>query len=237
MTSASEIPWKRISVEAVAIVGSILLAFAIDAWWEKRQEQDADTKQLDRVSAELEANADRIQRKLETLSVAIDATSMVLSWMGPQPESVPDRNLFNQWVNLSSIGSFSLLRNASENYLAAGDIDSAESVNIRYAVSEWYTYGDDLEKQYELLRVAHAALGVYSQDIIPRLREIQLVPIMQGHPTSKFPYDQTAVLSDPKMESRLAIYLLRLEFVSRQARDLQTRHERLQAMIDLATEK
>jgi hypothetical protein len=32
------IPWKTISVEAVAVVVSIFLAFSIDAWWtEKRR--------------------------------------------------------------------------------------------------------------------------------------------------------------------------------------------------------
>jgi hypothetical protein len=37
MTDSQNIHWKRIAVEAVAIAGSILLAFAIDAWWEDRQ--------------------------------------------------------------------------------------------------------------------------------------------------------------------------------------------------------
>jgi hypothetical protein len=36
MTETQKISWKRLSVEAAAIVGSILLAFAIDAWWEDR---------------------------------------------------------------------------------------------------------------------------------------------------------------------------------------------------------
>ena len=40
MTEAQNIPWKRISVEAAAIVTSILLAFAIDAWWDHRVEQE-----------------------------------------------------------------------------------------------------------------------------------------------------------------------------------------------------
>lgn len=39
MSNTSEIPWKRIGIEAVAIVGSILAAFAIDAWWQDRQEK------------------------------------------------------------------------------------------------------------------------------------------------------------------------------------------------------
>jgi len=36
MTEIQYMPWRRLSIEAAAIVGSILLAFAIDAWWEER---------------------------------------------------------------------------------------------------------------------------------------------------------------------------------------------------------
>ncbi len=38
MTESQNIPWKRISIEAAAIVASILLAFAIDAWWDSRSD-------------------------------------------------------------------------------------------------------------------------------------------------------------------------------------------------------
>lgn len=46
MTDTRKVPWKRISVEAVAIVGSILLAFAIDAWWDERQVAAAQRAQM-----------------------------------------------------------------------------------------------------------------------------------------------------------------------------------------------
>ena len=42
MTETQSIPWKRLSVEAAAIVASILLAFAIDAWWNDRQQHDSE---------------------------------------------------------------------------------------------------------------------------------------------------------------------------------------------------
>ena len=38
MTDLQNIRWNRIFIEATAIVGSILLAFAIDAWWEQKKE-------------------------------------------------------------------------------------------------------------------------------------------------------------------------------------------------------
>jgi len=36
------IPWRRIVVEGIAIVASILFAFAIDAWWNDRQQHDSE---------------------------------------------------------------------------------------------------------------------------------------------------------------------------------------------------
>ena len=51
-----KIPWKRISVEAAAIVASILLAFAIDAWWaelaEDRDEHEEEVGGEEAVDAE-----------------------------------------------------------------------------------------------------------------------------------------------------------------------------------------
>lgn len=42
MTEPQKISWKRISVEGATIVASILLAFAIDAWWDEfRDREDA----------------------------------------------------------------------------------------------------------------------------------------------------------------------------------------------------
>jgi hypothetical protein len=46
MTANEKIPWKRLSVEAVAIVGSILLAFAIDAWWDDKSQRAAEFEYL-----------------------------------------------------------------------------------------------------------------------------------------------------------------------------------------------
>ncbi len=34
MTETTKIEWNRIAIEAIAIVGSILLAFSIEAWWD-----------------------------------------------------------------------------------------------------------------------------------------------------------------------------------------------------------
>ena len=51
MSDTREIPWKRLVVEGAAIVASILLAFAIDAWWQDRSDQLRVTEYIEQVRA------------------------------------------------------------------------------------------------------------------------------------------------------------------------------------------
>ena len=53
MNQPQEIPWKRILVEATAIVASILLAFAIDAWWQDRAERFVELQYLEAMREDL----------------------------------------------------------------------------------------------------------------------------------------------------------------------------------------
>ena len=45
--------WRRVAVESFAIVASILLAFAIQAWWESLQERDLETQAFVTLKEEL----------------------------------------------------------------------------------------------------------------------------------------------------------------------------------------
>lgn len=78
MTRTQNIPWMRISVEATAIVASILLAFAIDAWWQDRQDRIAEQEILAGLKSEFVANLDTLtrhlaytQRDIQTLESAV----------------------------------------------------------------------------------------------------------------------------------------------------------------------
>ncbi len=66
-TDSKDIPWKRIAIEATAIVASILLAFAIDAWWEESQNQQDIRLSLARLSDNLKTTLLDLQTDVETL--------------------------------------------------------------------------------------------------------------------------------------------------------------------------
>ena len=232
--TAQRLSWKRMALEGVVIVLSILLAFAIDAWWGERKDQVENIGQLGRVAAELELNSEMIRSKVETLQEARDAASLFLSWMGPEPEEREPDEVLKALDVLSDIGMFSLVRRATDDYLAASRGSTAEDIHIRQSLSEWYFYGDVLENQYKLLRTEHWTLTDFLSRIpgAPALRLVKANPVMAPHPDSKFPFDQSVLLTDPVVESLLANYLIRLEFVLVQAAAQQERQNTLLASIN-----
>jgi hypothetical protein len=232
-----KIPWLRIGAESVAIVASILLAFAINAWWEGRQIESAETLRLARVVAELESNAGIIEEKVGTLTNALDAAYKVVSWLGPDPENVAKEDFVNTFMTMYSVGVFSLQRNALDDYLAAGQIDTVSSANLREKIVDWYSQGDDFEGQYSLFRGEHRDLSEYLVDTGPTLHIDVAEPAFSRNVESRFPFDHLGLMSDPRFESRVSIYLLRIEFLLSGGRDLlQSRSEviaQIQSMADI----
>jgi hypothetical protein len=68
------IPWRKLSVEAFVIIASILLAFAIDAWWQGRQENVLEKLYLQRLLAEVEINREIATRTIDTQRAALEAS-------------------------------------------------------------------------------------------------------------------------------------------------------------------
>lgn len=101
MNTDQTIPWPRIAVEGVAIVASILLAFAIDAWWDDRQRDEAEQVVLHallddlRVKQVLLANMNKFSEAIidsaQTLLRAASSTERMLS------EDSIDRLIGDTW--------------------------------------------------------------------------------------------------------------------------------------------
>jgi len=70
MSDTQKTPWKRIGIEVTVIVVSILLAFAIDAWWENRIERAAGQVLLQ----QLKADFSEIKVALEVVQLDHDET-------------------------------------------------------------------------------------------------------------------------------------------------------------------
>jgi hypothetical protein len=90
MNRLDQISWKRIATESAVIVGSILVAFAIDAWWDDRIERGALVEHLILVEAELVNNLDEADRILETLHEQVVAINRVLAALASDQEDLSE---------------------------------------------------------------------------------------------------------------------------------------------------
>ncbi len=137
MNETQKIPWKRISVEATAIVASILLAFGIDAWWENRGDRQEEERLLNAVRQELVENNLRAQRSIKFQSIMIERSIAVLQAYADQLE-LSDKEIDEllaglMWSNttyfqngvvqgLIQSGKLSLIQNESlQNQIASID--------------------------------------------------------------------------------------------------------------------
>lgn len=70
MAKSRIIPWKTITVEAVAIVLSILMAFAIDAWWAEKKESEIEQVALLALLSDFTESREQLDRVLISLESA-----------------------------------------------------------------------------------------------------------------------------------------------------------------------
>lgn len=83
--NARRLPWRRIAAEGSAIVVSILLAFAIQAWWERRNLDEAYQLQLRSTLAELQ----EAQATLDSWSTQRRRTESNVTHLAEQLDSLP----------------------------------------------------------------------------------------------------------------------------------------------------
>ena len=79
----------RLTAEALVIVGSILLAFAIDAAWDERQETSAAEELARDMIADLNATLADIERARNGNQLKADASLAVLDALRPQELEIP----------------------------------------------------------------------------------------------------------------------------------------------------
>lgn len=79
MATRREIPWSGIIAEAVAIIAGILVAFAIDAWWDERNTQDWAAAQLLAIRDEFAQNLTALDEIVRTHDSNADKLEIIVN--------------------------------------------------------------------------------------------------------------------------------------------------------------
>lgn len=219
--------WKRLLVEGVVIVVSILFAFAIDAWWEERQQLGDAEDQVARIVAELRVNVELLQAQDEALTIAVTAAHEFLALFGPEPEPTTATVIGNLMGRLYSVPTLALERSASADFLSSGQLTQGRWADFRSSLAGTLSGTRTAERSSVELRAMRPGIGDRLHSYVPGLELVRDHALMRDYQPSRFTSDTVGLLSDMQFEGLIATYAIRLEINRRNTRDLLERYEAL----------
>lgn len=101
ISTIRQIPWPRILVEGVVIVGSILLAFGIDAWWARKQQAAEEERVLTTLAAEFRTNSALLDARVQWQAGVQAAVEAILLAASERPRSLSADSLDHLMADIS----------------------------------------------------------------------------------------------------------------------------------------
>ena len=143
---------RRLVAEGIAIVLSILLAFAIDAWWDGLQEGRRETELLGSLLTEFEANRrvlpGRIVQHGQTVSAATRIVASLRAAERGEFVTVADSSIM--WSIVST--SFDPAQGTLDALLQSGDLNLITNDPLRAMLAAWPSQVEDARESEVMLR-------------------------------------------------------------------------------------
>jgi hypothetical protein len=138
MNETQKTPWKRISVESAAIVASILLAFAIDAWWEERAERQDELEVLGALLADFRQGQERVGDRRSS-SVAIQNSINELMKASYDPDSPLESAYLDQLLGNISwwFPGGQIPTGALNSITYGGKLNIVQNEQLRLNIADW----------------------------------------------------------------------------------------------------
>lgn len=143
MSDKQAIQWKRISVEAVAIVASILLAFAIDAWWVEQAEERDEQESLSLIHRDLLETEEQLRDYIAYVqSAAQSAVNAYVALSRPGPY---DRDYIKTELHRVDRITVRIPRAAYQDLLSTGNLRIIEDRQLRDSIVRFYEHMERTE--------------------------------------------------------------------------------------------
>jgi hypothetical protein len=164
-TLSRNIPWPRVAAEGIAILASILLAFAVQAWWEGRQARQELRELLVLLDNELTRNSERLQISLDEHRNILETIETAVERGSASPQDVPSHPM-------ASVEVYNPVTGALEAVGSSGLLGRIEDTELRVLIASTPGLLDDLAEKEEralmrreLARNRWAALGLRIGDL------------------------------------------------------------------------
>ncbi len=155
MNETQKIPWKRISVEAAAIVASILLAFAIDAWWDERQEQNRLADTLAGLEAALSNSLTIIDDNIEIITTNREVVSAFVRMTPDEAAQIPIAERYSTLTFLYRPNTLDINKSFIAGILDSNSLESLTNSSLQVAIAQWRGALEEVDEYRFLLAGKH----------------------------------------------------------------------------------
>ena len=144
--------WMRFMMESIVIVGSILFAFGIDAWWQEHLERDEELVALSALREEFASNLTRFRAAHDIHASAAEDVNGLLRKINSLPQDcwieVTDTTL----VSLTTFLTREAASGTLNTLLAGGKIDLIQNSELQQVLAEWPSVLEDAEEDEVTVR-------------------------------------------------------------------------------------
>lgn len=162
MENTNNIQWKHISVEGAAIVISILLAFAIDAWWDERKDSKFEDEAILGLVDEYEGHVRSLQIAKDLHLRIHRAVASLISacHTGTYQSDEFDIDQATFWLLVpptTDLGSGVL-----DTLMSSGQIKLISNKQLRFQLTEWESVLDELkDDEQNGSKIVHEIVAPY----------------------------------------------------------------------------
>jgi len=149
LQDSQTIDWKRITVEAAAVVVSILIAFGIDAWWQERNERIALVQYLVHFENEVIANDDLIDLHLARIADDLVALHKVLLALSDPDQQALAESFKHDLANALWIRIPEVSMDAYDELTNSGNLRFVGNAQFKKAFNEYGNRADYLDSSYD----------------------------------------------------------------------------------------
>ncbi|MFV1988025.1 MAG: hypothetical protein ACC682_12150 [Gemmatimonadota bacterium] len=231
-----QIPWLRVSLEGIVIVGSILLAFTLDAWWQERATRDWEFDQLHALRAEFAGNGELLDDAVGRHDQKIQDVAQILKFL--QAARPGDKKIYSDRV-LSSLVAWNtsdISTGTLNALLASGGLGDIRDDRLRSELAAWPTVVADAQEDESLARdfvEMVLAPALFGMGVLPAAYAAREGP--GGDDFVRSPPDaKTEIEFDPTLRDVAAVRLLHLRLASASMAALGQRTTAMVALIDEA---
>lgn len=200
MTS-SRLPLRRLFVEGLVIVVSILLAFSIDAWWNERQEAQEEARILETISEELDQVIGTVEDQEDYQSARLERIERLLSQVGPTATAEDPARFWEDLSGIIRTGIPLFGTGGIDGAFESGGIQLLDDDGIRRRLARWRGVRRYFEEQAGFTADYTDVFNAY----LSRRGVAGALPGLRSG-GSAFSPDPEILLRDPEFESQL-VYL------------------------------